>query len=64
MKEIMADIKQSMLYQHKSLVKALDSCKMSQEDKRFILVQNRINTKTSLIHLKRLEDRFIFKKPK
>lgn len=64
MREIIADIKKSMLYQHKSLTQALDLCKIEPSDKKFVLIQNRINTRTNLINLKRLEDRFIFKKPK
>lgn len=58
MKQILNDIKQSVLYQHKALTKAVDTC---QADK-FILLQNRVNVRTILTNLKRLEDKFIFKK--
>lgn len=55
MREIIANIKKSILYQHKSLTKALEGCKISQTDKRFILILNRMNTRTNLIYLKILE---------
>lgn len=62
MKNIIEDIKKSTYYQHKSLTSSLELCQILPEDKKFILLQNRINTKTILTHLKRLENRFIFKK--
>lgn len=62
MKKIIDDIKKSILYQHKSLIGALDMCKMSPEDKKFVLLLNKTNTRTNLTNLQRLESRFIFKK--
>ena len=58
MKSILEDIKKAVLYQHKALTKAVDICKAD----KFILFQNRINTRNILINIKKLEDRFIFKK--
>ena len=58
MKSILEDIKKAVLYQHKALTKAVDICKAD----KFILFQNRINTRNILINIRKLEDRFIFKK--
>lgn len=57
-KENIQEIKKAVLYQHKALTKAVDTCKAD----KFILLQNRINTRTILINLKKLEDLFVFKK--
>lgn len=57
-KENIQDIKKAVLYQHKALTKAVDICKAD----KFILIQNRINVRTILINLKKLEDLFIFMK--
>lgn len=57
-KEIIEDIRKAVLYQHKALTKSVDICKAN----KFILLQNSVNTRTILVHLKRLEDNFIFKK--
>ena len=58
MRAIIEDIKKAVLDQHKALTKAVDICKAD----KFILLQNRINTRNILINIRRLEDRFIFKK--
>lgn len=57
-KEIIQDIKKAVLYQHKALTKAVDTCKAD----KFILLQNRANTRNILTNIRRLEDKFIFKK--
>ncbi len=56
-KETIQDIRKAVLYQHKDLTKAVDTCKSD----RFILNQNRINVRNILTNLKRLEDLFVFK---
>lgn len=57
-KDIIKELKKSVLYQHKSLTQAVGTC---QADK-FILLQNRINVRTILTNIRTLENHFIFKK--
>lgn len=60
MKQIFTELRKAVLYQHKSLTKAVYTCNAD----KFILQINRLNTRTILSHISILENRFIFKKPK
>ena len=60
MKQILTELREAVLYQHKALTKAVYTCNAD----KFILQINRLNTRCILSHLNRLENRFIFKKPK
>ena len=60
MKQIFTELRKAVLYQHKSLTKAVYTCNAD----KFILQINRLNTRTILSHISILENRFIFKKRK
>ena len=53
-KETIQDIRKAVLYQHKSLAKAVDTCKAD----KFILTLNKINVRNILVNLNRLENMF------
>lgn len=58
MQKAVRDLKCAILHQHKSLTKAVDTCNAD----KFVKQLNRINTKTMLVNLKRIENLLFFRK--